>query len=423
VVVQRVFVAAHAPLTWAAAAAIVAVMIDPIVDTLDRRIPRLLAVIIALIVAAAAIWGVIYVAFDELSSGIDRLGESARLAAEELEAREDSIGQLARDAEAARRVDLFVDTLDERVTGGEDVIESTAGTAPTYFLSGILTLFLMSYGPRLARSALEQLDDPERRARIAAIVPVALQRARRAIFLTLGQGLLVGLVVAGAAYLLDMPVPAALGLAAGVMALLPHVGIVLGTLPLILLVLALRSDVAAIATAVLALAAQLGDSFVLRRRIGARSVHIGLLVPWVVVLVGYAVYGVGGAAYGLAFAIFVLALVDEFGKDRVAGIPVPEDEAAGDGGAGTERAGEPSAESKDSDEAGEAQPGLHRLTQRPRPTAGPEAVVPVELAPPPSCPPQGRLLGRAGPSGHHRERRGRLRACRVTTASTSPTTD
>jgi hypothetical protein len=79
-------------------------------------------------------------------------------------------------------------------------------------------------------------------------------------------------------------------------------------------------------------------------------------VPWVVVLVGYAVYGVGGAAYGLAFAIFVLALVDEFGKDRVAGIPVPEDEAAGDGGAGTERAGEPSAESKDSDEAGEAQP-------------------------------------------------------------------
>jgi predicted PurR-regulated permease PerM len=358
VVAQRVFVAAHAPLSWAAAAAVVAVMVDPIVDTLDRRIPRLPAVIIALLVAAAAIWWVIYVAFDELSSGIDRLGESARLAAEELEARDDSVGDLARDADAARRVDLFVDTLDERVTGGDDVIQSTAGTAPTYFLSGILTLFLMSYGPRLARSALEQLDDPERRARIAAIVPVALQRARRAIFLTLGQGLLVGLVVAGAGYLLDMPVPAALGLAAGVMALLPHVGIILGTLPLILLVLALRSDVAAIATAVLALAAQLGDSFVLRRRIGARSVHIGLLVPWVVVLVGYAVYGVGGAAYGLAFAVFALALVDEFGKDRVAGIPVPEEDEAASGrlAVAADEAGEVDAGGGDGGDAVETEP-------------------------------------------------------------------
>jgi predicted PurR-regulated permease PerM len=153
-------------------------------------------------------------------------------------------------------------------------------------------------------------------------------------------------------------VPAALGLAAGVMALLPHVGIVLGTLPLILLVLALRSDVAAIATAALVLAAQLGDSFVLRRRIGARSVHIGLLVPWVVVLVGYAVYGVGGAAYGLAFVVFVLAMVDEFGKDRVAGIPVPEDDeaATADGPEAAEAEGATGTEGPDGGERAPAEP-------------------------------------------------------------------
>jgi hypothetical protein len=81
-------------------------------------------------------------------------------------------------------------------------------------------------------------------------------------------------------------------------------------------------------------------------------------VPWVVVLVGYAVYGVGGAAYGLAFAVFALALVDEFGKDRVAGIPVPEDdEAASDGEvAGAEEAGEDGAEDGGNGEAGETEP-------------------------------------------------------------------
>jgi predicted PurR-regulated permease PerM len=324
IVVQRVFVAAHAPLSWAAAAVVVAVLIDPIVDLLDRHIPRLPAVILGLTLAAAAIWGVIYVAFDELSAGIDRLGESAELAADELEARDDNVGELARDAEVARRVDLFVESLDERVSGGEDVIESTAGTAPTYFLAAILTLFLLSYGPRLAQSAVDQLPDPDQRARVAAQVTSALHRARRAIFFTVGEGVLVGVAVALAARLLGMPVPAALGLAAGVMALLPHVGIVLGTLPLILLVLALRSDAAAAVTAVVVLAVQLGDSFWLRRRVAARSVDIGLLVPWVVALVGYTVYGVGGAAYGLAFAVFGLALLDEVGRTQAA------DEAAAD---------------------------------------------------------------------------------------------
>ena len=335
VVAQRVFVAAHRPLSWAAAAVVAAVLIDPIVDVLDRRLPRLASVIVALLVTAAAIWGVIYVALDDLSNGIDRLGEAAQEAADELEARDDGVGQAARDVDASRRVDLFVDALDERVTGGADVLASTAGTAPTSFVGGILTLFLMSYGPRLAQSAVDQLPDPRQRRAVTDVVTVALHRSRRAILLTVAEGVVVGLVVAGFARLLDVPAPAALGLAAGIMALLPHVGLVLGTLPLILLVLALRSDIAAVATAVVVLACQLVDSFWLRRRIALYSVHIGLLVPWIVALVGYAVYGVGGAAYALAFAVFALAVLDEIGHRTRNRTPLDEPPGApGDGEAG-----------------------------------------------------------------------------------------
>jgi putative heme transporter len=343
VVAQRVFVAAHRPLSWAAAAVVVAVLIDPIVDVLDRRLPRLASVIVALLVTAAAIWGVIYVAFDDLSNGIDRLGEAAQEAADELEARDDGVGQAARDVDASRRVDLFFDALDERVTGGADVLASTAGTAPTYFVGGILTLFLMSYGPRLAQAAVDQLPDPRQRRAVTDVVTVALHRSRRAILLTVAEGVVVGLVVAGSARLLDVPAPAALGLAAGIMALLPHVGLVLGTLPLILLVLALRSDIAAVATAVVVLACQLVDSFWLRRRIALYSVHIGLLVPWIVALVGYAVYGVGGAAYALAFAVFALAVLDEIGHRTRNRTPLDElPGAPGDGDAGRGDATDPS---------------------------------------------------------------------------------
>jgi putative heme transporter len=343
VVAQRVFVAAHRPLSWAAAAVVVAVLIDPIVDVLDRRLPRLASVIVALLVTAAAIWGVIYVAFDDLSNGIDRLGEAAQEAADELEARDDGVGQAARDVDASRRVDLFVDALDERVTGGADVLASTAGTAPTYFVGGILTLFLMSYGPRLAQSAVDQLPDPRQRRSVTDVVTQALHRSRRAILMTVAEGVVVGLLVAGFARLIDVPAPAALGLAAGIMALLPHVGLVLGTLPLILLVLALRSDLAAVATAVVVLACQLVDSFWLRRRIALHSVHIGLLVPWVVALVGYAVYGVGGAAYALAFAVFALAVLDEIGHRTRNRTPLDESPVRpGDGEAARHDATDPS---------------------------------------------------------------------------------
>ncbi|MGH9289446.1 MAG: AI-2E family transporter, partial [Acidimicrobiales bacterium] len=166
VVAQRIFVAAHRPLSWAAAAVVVAVLIDPIVDILDRHIPRLAAVIVALVVVGGAAFAVTYIAFDDLADGLDRLGRAAEDAAAQLEDRDDSVGDLARDVDAARRVDLFVNTLDERVTGGNEVLVSTAGTAPTYLVGGILTLFLMSYGPRLAQSAVSQLPSARQREEV-----------------------------------------------------------------------------------------------------------------------------------------------------------------------------------------------------------------------------------------------------------------
>ncbi|HEX8804656.1 MAG TPA: AI-2E family transporter, partial [Acidimicrobiales bacterium] len=308
---ERVFVAAHRPLSWAAAAVVVAVLIDPLVSILARHIPRVLSVLLALLVVGAAAFGIIYRALDDFSRGVDQLGEAAQEAVDQVEQRDDNIGQLARDVDASRRVNDVVDTVENRTAGGQDVLVSTAGTAPTYFVGAILTVFLMSYGPRLAGSALDQIADDRRRARVSRVVSRALVRARRAVLYTLGEGLVAGLAVGLAAEAFGVPAPAALGLAAGLMALLPHVGLVLGTLPFLLLVLGLKTDAATIGVAAVVVACQLADSLFVRPWIADRSVHVGLIVPWAVALVGYAVYGVGGAAYGLAFAVFVLAILDE----------------------------------------------------------------------------------------------------------------
>jgi putative heme transporter len=325
ILAQRIFVAAHRPLSWAAAAAVVAVLIDPLVGILGRRIPRVLAVLLALLIVAGATFGIVYRAFDEMSAGLDRLGEAAQDAADQVEERDDNVGQLARDIDTSRRVDDFVEVLEDRATGGEEVLASTAGTFPTYLIGAIFTIFFMSYGPRLATSALAQVPS-DRRARLVRVVSRALVSARRAILLTLAEGIVAGIGVAIAAAAMDVPAPAALGLSAGVLALLPHVGLVLGSLPFLLLVLGLNSDMATLGVASVVLLVQFADSVAIRPRLANRSVHVGLLVPWAVALIGYAAYGVGGAAYGLAFAVFGLALIDQRAREDAAMAPLHDDE-------------------------------------------------------------------------------------------------
>jgi predicted PurR-regulated permease PerM len=239
-------------------------------------------------------------------------------------ARQDRLGELARDGHLTDRVDSFVAVLNNRVTGGQDVLRSTAGTAPTYFVSAILTVFLLTYGPRIAMAALNQDPDPARRRRVGAIVALAVARARRAVVLSVGVAALLGLIATSIANWLELPAPAALGFVVAVMALLPHVGLIVGSIPLLLLTVGYRSGAMAIVLAVVVTIVQALDSLYTREWIARRSVHMGLLVPWVVALLGYAVYGIGGAAYSTIAAVFVLAVLDQLRlANAVTAAPVP----------------------------------------------------------------------------------------------------
>lgn len=319
VVAKRMFVAAHRPLSWAAAAVVAAVILDPVVDRLAVHIRRVPAVLLTFLALGAVAVGTTYLVFDEVERALDGLQTAAPDAAAAIEDRDDRVGELARDFQLGERVTGSVRALDDRVTGGDDVLRSTAGTAPTYLVCTIFTVFLMTYGPRMAKAALEQDPDEARRARVAHIVGPAVGRARSAVIFAVGEALLVGLGVAAVAAALDLPAPSAVGFAAGVLSLFPHVGLTIGAIPMLLLALGFRSLPTAMALLAVVLALQLVDSLVVRPRLAARSVEIGLFVPWVVALVGYAVYGVGGAAYGTAFALFGLAILDRLEGANAAG--------------------------------------------------------------------------------------------------------
>ena len=299
---ERVFVAAHRPLSWAAAAVVAAVLLDPIVDRLAVHIRRVPAVLITFAGhRRASAWAPTYLVFDEVEQALDRLEAEAPDAAETIEDRDDRVGELARDFELTDRIRDGVGALDERVTGGDDVLRSTAGTAPAYFVCAILTVFLMTYRPAHGRTppCEQERDLVRRRSHRGHRRPGGAPRpSRRCVFAIaeapvgrLGGG-------GGRDRCSTCPRRPRVGFTAGVLSLFPYVGLTLGSIPLLLLTLGFRSLFAAAVLLVVVLVVQLVDSFLLRPRMAQQSVEVGLVVPWVVALLGYTIYGIGGAVYG-----------------------------------------------------------------------------------------------------------------------------
>jgi putative permease len=317
VLARDIFHAAHRVLGWAAASIVVAALLDLPIGILARRIGRVAAVVLTFLAVAAAVLGLFYGVFDNLRIEADRFQSAAPDAAADLEARGDRVGELARDLQLQRRVEQLADDIEARLGGGAgEAFLAQAGSLPTYLVGAILTIFFMTFGPRIIRGGLDQIEDERRRGAVSEILSRALVRARSAILAMLAQATLTGLLAFLISKLLDLPAPIMIGVVGAVLGLIPFVGIALTSLPVALIAAGFASVGAAVAVLVGGLALQMVEAMWLRPRVDRATMRIGPAIPWLVGLIGYAVYGVGGALYGAAYAVFALALVDAVGVYR-----------------------------------------------------------------------------------------------------------
>ena len=240
-VLQNLFVEAHRIIGWAVACSVVAALVGPLVGRVAHIVPRPIALIVVGLAIAAVVSVLVYGVFDDLDTETARLREDGVAAAQELEDRTDRIGQGARELDLVDRATAFFTTLDDRISSGSDALRSAAGTAPTYFVNWILTIFLIIYGGRIVGGAIGLLRDEERETRIHAIVAEGSKNATRYVAASILQGLVIALLAAGAVLALDLPAPVLLPLLAGTMAMLPYIGVLIGALPLVLLAAGLES--------------------------------------------------------------------------------------------------------------------------------------------------------------------------------------
>ncbi|MGH2685503.1 MAG: AI-2E family transporter, partial [Actinomycetota bacterium] len=233
---MRVFVASGRVIGWILAASTLAGLLHPLVVVLSRRIPRGAAIAV---VALATVFVVALVAYGVVDEVVDEarvVQREAPQAARRLE-RDDRFGDVATDLDLARRTQEFVDDVPELLRGGtaEEALRSAANRGVAFLATGVLTLFFLLHGPRLAAAAAEQIHDPDRRARAERVAAGAYRRAWRYIAGTLLMAAAAGLVSLLLARVADVPGAAVLALWTALWDVVPLIGAVLGALPIVLL--------------------------------------------------------------------------------------------------------------------------------------------------------------------------------------------
>jgi predicted PurR-regulated permease PerM len=297
---------------WFLAAAVVAALIAPVIQRLDNSMPRAFAVLIVVVGLAAVFGSAIYIVFSDIQKEVSRVQEAAPEVATDIEA-SPRFGKTARDLHLAEHVRDFVDQLPERVQGGDtaQVLRAAATRSVSFLVGLVLTLFMVSYGPRLLTAGLRQIKDEERRQ----MLDLALVRAYRRTWLALAGRLTratgVGLVAYGAARLGDLPGARVVALFCAAWSIIPSFGIIVGAVPIIVFAGGFRGSWSAIGMIVFFFGLQVLDAVLNRVVPNPDRLAIGPVVPLLAAMLGFETNGIGGALVAIAFALFGVALLEE----------------------------------------------------------------------------------------------------------------
>jgi predicted PurR-regulated permease PerM len=307
----RILVASQRVIGWILAAAAIAMLLNPVVALLSRRIPRGVAVAVVALGTVASVSFVTYGAIHDLVQETRNLQEAAPRRVAELE-RSKRFGQFARDVKLRDRVERLVDSAPERLRGGSppEALRSAATRGVAFLATGVLSLFFLLHGPRILGAAARQVDNPDHRATLERAAHSAYVRGFGYVRRTILMAAMAGLVTYMAARAAGVPGPAPLGVWAALWDVVPLLGAFLGTLPVVILAAAV-DPAKGVLLAGLFTGYQVFEQVVLQRRTERHTLKVG---PFLTVAAGFAgleLYGLGGALLVLLIVVLVVAVADE----------------------------------------------------------------------------------------------------------------
>ena len=315
---MRVIAMSQRVLGWILTAAVVAGLLHPLVTWFQRKMPRGAAVALVVVLTAGLGGVVVYATVGGIVKETRRLEEVIPRRAGEIE-KSERFGKAAREFRLEARTRRFVKQVPARLRGGNtaDALRAAATRGVAFLATGVLTIFFLLHGPRIAAAAAEQIHDKRRRRRVEQLAIAAYHRG-----FGYARGSLAIAVTAGAtayvvARLAHVPGPAPLGLWVAMWDLVPIIGIFIGALPIVILA-GVSSTTKAVIVVVLFAGFQVFEQLALQRPLERRTVKLG---PFLTVAGGFAgleLYGIGGALMVLMLGAVAVALADEWAPGTAA---------------------------------------------------------------------------------------------------------
>jgi predicted PurR-regulated permease PerM len=189
-------------------------------------------------------------------------------------------------------------------------LRSAATRGVAYLATSVLTLFLLVHGERMAGSALGQIKNGTRRARVTGVLVGAYGHATRYLLLTSARAVVAGVFVALLAHQAGVPAATLLGIVVGFTSLVPWFGVLVGSIPLLLLTAAFQPG-RFWAVLLCLLGYQVAEVLFAQRRIDRASIRIGPVLSLVAAMLGLEVYGLGGMLVALVAVVAAAAVVRE----------------------------------------------------------------------------------------------------------------
>ncbi len=303
---------------WILVAGTLAGLLHPLVSVLSRRMPRALATGLVMLSLVGGLGAVGYGLVDDVARETRRLQEAGPERAREIET-SPRFGELAREIKLAERTDRFLQDLPARLRGGTpaEALRAAATRGVAFLATGVLTVFFLQHGPRLARSARDQIRDQGRRDRVEVVAVAVYRRAFGYSGASLAMSVAAGLAGYLVARLAHVPGPAALGVWVGLWDLVPLAGALVGALPIVVLAAA-SSGPRALAVIVVFIAYQAIENLLVERNVERSTVRVGPFITLVAGLVGLELSGIAGALLTTLAATIIVTTTNELAKSAAA---------------------------------------------------------------------------------------------------------
>ena len=294
-------------------AGMIAILLNPVVLFLCRKkIPRVLAIILSLIVTMLMIAGIFYFFISQISLFSESL---PRFKQKFLAFYNDGEHWIARTFNVARwKVDAWVTkTQKQSMDNGSAVIGKTAGTIGavlTTFVIMPVYVFMMIYYKPLLLEFISKLFPKGQHSIVVEVLTKTKGLIQKYLLGLLLEALLVAALNSVGLLILGIPYAILLGVIGAFLNMIPYIGGVVAVALPMLLALATRQPVDALYVLIVYLVVQFIDNNFFVPKIVASKVKINALVSIIVVLIGNALWGIPGMFLSIPLTAIIKVIFD-----------------------------------------------------------------------------------------------------------------